>query len=548
MEYRLSPPRQGLALAGCVLLAAWLRLSLMTDWLGYDECVNYMIGKSAFWSDFLLQYSARAHPPLSYIATKPFLALGASPLLARAAALLAGLAGVIMLHFTLREALREPAPSPAEAPAPWIGTLLLGATPIFVQQSIEVRGYSLCLVFVWASFGLALRIRATGSERAADHVALAALGLLALLTEFGAIFHVAALSGMLYGPLLLGWLQRGRWRCALRCVAPQLAAVALAVGNFAWQMGGRRPEYGHTSHAMYAGHLLDPGAVAAFAAERFAAQLGGILPNPWGLALLGVLLLAFTPPVGRSAAARSARALAAYSLLALALAFAASLLRRFPFGGAPRHGMAIFPGILLAGFLTVAALLRARFASARARALAGAVALAGVAPAFVLGLAALRSDARSGERLRDQIGVAEYAAAPGPVIANVKSQPLFSWWFRQGITPRRRYADITRFFVYDYAGISVVRPRTPEEVLTTALFYARNAGVSWIFLSYPQQDAKSFEADHAFFERALAAHPEVSVPIDRKVEWILDTIVMKLERKRSIAGPPSVGSTSRDAG
>jgi hypothetical protein len=536
MEHPLSRPGQGLALLGCVLLAAWLRLWLMTDWLGYDECVNYMIGKSVFWSDFLLQYSTRAHPPLSYLATKPFLALGASPVLARAAALLAGLAGVVLLHVTLREALPPSTQSAAEAPAPWIGTLLLGATPIFVQQSIQVRGFSLCLVFVWASFWLALRIRAAASERAADHVALAALLLLALFTEFGAIFHVAALSAMLYGPLLLGWLREGRWRFALRCVAPLLAALVLAVGNFAWQMAGRRPEYGHTSYAMYAGHLLDPSGIAAYAAERFPAHMGGILPNPWGLALVAVLLLAFTPLLGRSGAAQTARALAAYSLLALALAFAASLLRLFPFGGTPRHGITIFPGILLAAFVTVAALVRGCFASARARALAGAVALAGAAPAFVLGLAALRSDAHSSERLREQIGVAEFAAAPGPVIANAEGRPLFSWWFQQGITPRRAFADITRFFVYDYDGIPVVRPGKPEEVLATALFYARTAGVSWIFLSYHPRDAESFEADHAFLERALAAQPDVRVPIARKVEWILDTIVMKLESTRSSAG------------
>jgi hypothetical protein len=531
MEWRLSRSWQAMALAGCVLLAGWLRLSLMTDWLNFDECVNYMIGKSALWSDFLLQYSMRAHPPLSYLATKPFLVLGASPLLARAAALLAGLAGVVLLHFTLREALREPGRGSADGPAPWLGTLVLGSTPIFVQQSIEVRGYSLCLLFVWAGLWLALRMRAAGSERTADHVALAALGLFAVFTEFGAIFHVAALSAMLYGPLLLGWLRQGRWRCAIRCTAPQLAAAVLAVGNFAWQMRGRRPEYAHTSNAMYSASAVDLSGVAAYAFERLPAEMSGILPNPWGLCLLAVLLLAVTPLVGRSGTARTARALAAYSLLALALAFSASLLRRFPFGGVPRHGVAIFPGILLAGFLTGVALLRGRFAVPRVRAMAGAVLLAALAPAFVLGLAALRPDARSSEGLGDQIGVAEYAAAPGPVITNRKGQPLFSWWFRKGATPRRKYVGITRFLVYDYAGISLVQPGTREEVLNTALFYARSAGVSWILLSYEPQDAQEFEADHAFFERELGAHPEVSVPIDRRVDWILDTIVMKLESR-----------------
>ena len=108
---------------------------------------------------------------------------------------------------------------------------------------------------------------------------------------------------------------------------------------------------------------------------------------------------------------------------------------------------------------------------------------------------------------------------------------MFSWWFRKGITPRRKYSDLTRFRVYDYEGISLAQPGTREEVLNTALFYARNAGVAWIFLSYEPQDAQAFEADHAFFERELGAHPEVSVPIDRRVGWILDTIVMKLESR-----------------
>jgi hypothetical protein len=541
MERRLSRSGQWLAVVACVLLAAWLRLSLMTDWLGYDECVNYMIGKSVLWSDFLLQYSARAHPPLSYLATKPFLALGASPLLTRAAALLAGLAGVAVLHFALREALKEATRGSAEGPALWIGTLLLGATPIFVQQSIQVRGYSLCLVFVWAGLWLALRIRASGSERSAEHVALAVLGLLAFFSEFGAIFHVAALSAVLYGPLLLGWLRQRRWRCALRGGAPQLAAAVLMAWSFAWQMGGHPPEYGHTRSAMYAGSLLDPAAVAAYIVERLPAQMRGILPNPWGLAIVGVLLLAFTPWVGRSGAARSARALAAYSLLALSLMFAASLLRRFPFGGVPRHGVAIFPGILLACLLIVVALLRARFAQPRARVLAGVATLAGVLPAFVLGLAGLRPDTRSRDGLRDQIGVAAFDAAPGPVITNFESRPLFSWWFLPDSTPRRMYADVTRFLVYDYGGVSVVYPDTAEEVLSTALFYARHAGVSWIFLSY--RDPADSARDRAFFERALSAERDVAVPLDRNVGWILDTIVMRLERKPSLAGtPPGAGA------
>jgi hypothetical protein len=541
MERRLSRFDRRLALVTCVLLAAWLRLSLMNDWLGYDECVNYMIGKSALWSDFRLQYWTRAHPPLSYLATKPFLALGTSPLLARAAALLAGLAGVAVLHFALREGLGEATRRSAEAPALWLGTLLLASTPIFVQLSIQVRGYSLCLLFVWAGLWLALRIRASGSERGAEHVALAGLGLLAFFSEFGAIFHVAALAAVLYAPLLVVWWRERRWRCALRCMGPQLVAGSLMVGSFVWQMGGRPPEYGHTRSAMYAGSLLDPASLAAYAQQRFPEQMNGILPNPWGLAIVALLLLAFTPWVGRSRVARAARALAAYALLALLLVFGASLLRRFPFGGTPRHGVAIFPGILLASVLTLVALLRARVARPRARALAGLAVLAGVAPAFALGLDRLWPEGPSRAGLAVQIGVAEFEAAPGPVITNFRSRPLFGWWFRPESTPQRRYADRTRFFVYDYDGISVVRPGTAEEVKETALFYARNAGVAWIFLSYP--DPAEFARDHAYLERALGAEGDVAVSVAREVPWLLPSLVMKVERRPGLAGAAPAART-----
>jgi hypothetical protein len=525
-------------LTACVALAASLRLWLANDWLGYDESVNYMIGKSATWGDFLFQYLSRAHPPLSYALTMPFLALGSSAPWARMAALLCGLVGVVLIHQVLREALR---PASGEAPpaAVWLGTLLLSSAPLFVALSVQVRGYSLCLVFVWASLGVALRMHARRTQRFSDHLSLAVLLGLATFTEFAAALHLVALAAVVYAPLWIGWLRRGEWRRLLVCSAPLAGSVGLVLLVYLWQMGARRGEFGHTRHALYGGSLADPAGILAFLGERLPAHAEGILPHPWGLAVLILLLPPFTPLIGSTPLARRARVFASYGLLALGLVFVASLLRSFPFGGLPRHGVAILPGVLLAAALSLAACIQHRLRVGRGRVVAAAVVVVAFAPAFVSGLRAERSDPRTRRDLAEQIGVSAFAEAPGPVVTNRQGRALLSWWLLPGSAPHRIHRGAPRFVVFDYEGLSVVESFTPQQALDTALFYAGRVGACWVLLSY-RKGGDEAERVHAFLAEALAGRPALSVQLRREPDWLLDTVVARIASPRVAAAPGGV--------
>lgn len=529
MAAEMQSRRKLLELLGCVVAAAWVRWLLMTDWLGYDESVNYMIGMSPTWGDFLYTYSSRAHPPLSYLLTMPFLAFGSTAFLARAAAFSCGLVGVALIFAVLSEGLRrEEDGAEVSSAAVLLGTLLLGLVPIFAVLSIRVRGYSLCMVFVWASFWLYLRMRASGFRRLGDHVVLAVLFFLAAFTEFAAALHLLALAAVLYPPLLLALARRGEWRRIGVIASPMLVAGVASLANYAWQLGGADLDYGHTQVAVYSGSLLDLPGIVAFLAERLPAQMGSVLPNPWGLATLGLLPLAFTPLVGESALAGRARAFSAYALIALAAAFVASLLGKFPFGGVPRHAVVIFPGILLAAFLTSAALLRRFLADAKARAWGGAAAAAAFAPALAVGLLAAMPEELDRETLRASLDVAAFEAQPGPVVTNFGGRAYLSWWFMPGTEPRLMYQDVTTLPVFDYDGISVVRALSEPQLLRTALFYTQHFDTTWIFLAFrtPEEALET----QAFLERSLAQAPGVSTVFSRRPDWLTDVLFLKLER------------------
>jgi hypothetical protein len=530
MAAEMQSRRKLLGLAGCLVAAAWVRWLLMTDWLSYDESVNYMIGMSPTWGDFLYTYSSRAHPPLSYLLTMPFLAFGSTALLARAAAFSCGLIGVALVFGLLSEALRRDEDGAEASPAALtLGTLLLGLVPIFALLSTRVRGYSLCMVFVWASFWLYLRMRASGYRRLVDHVALAALLFLAAFTEFAAALHLLALAAVLYAPLLLELARGGEWRRMGVIASPMLVAGFASLANYAWQMGGADLDYGHTQVAVYSGSLLDLPGIVAFLAERLPTQMGSVLPNPWGLAALALLSLSFTPLVGASALAGRARAFATYALVALSAAFLASLLGKFPFGGVPRHAVVIFPGILLAAFLTAAALVRRLPVAGRARAWGAAAAAAVFAPALAVGLLAAVPEEVDRATLHGTLDVAAFEAQPGPVVTNFGGRAYLSWWFMPGTEPRLMYQDVTTLPVFDYDGISVVRALSDPQLLRTALFYTQHFDTTWIFLAFrtPEEALET----QAFLESSLARAPGVATAFSRTPDWLSDVLFLKLERR-----------------
>ena len=67
-------------------------------------------------------------------------------------------------------------------------------------------------------------------ERDSQHISLAAVQGFALVAEYGAVFAVAALSLVIYGPLVVRDAPRGEWGRISRWALPQIAVAGAAIG------------------------------------------------------------------------------------------------------------------------------------------------------------------------------------------------------------------------------------------------------------------------------------------------------------------------------
>jgi len=519
-----SPWRDGHGLALALLVALGARWLLLSDWLGYDECQIYLVAKSPLWRGFLEEFRVRDHPPLAYLLIKPFAIGGSAAGWLRLPSLLAGLGAVVLIHAILRRLH-------GASPASWLGTLALGLLPVFVQQSVELRGYSLCLLFVWWNWWVVVDAGERGFERPADHARLALPLGLAVFTEYSAIFHVAALLPLVYGPRLARWRARRAWRPALAAAACHGTYLAAAAALFRWQFAGHVPEPQHVTPALYAGSLLGPRTLLAFLAERLPRQLGALLPGPAAWAVLACLLRGVLVPShgepGEQRPPRLTRFCAAYGLAVLGLLFAAALLRLYPFGGAPRHAAVVMPGLALGAWLGAVAAVRGLPLAPRARALtAGALA---VALAAMLA-AALRPPVRPDRaQLAAEVELDRYREAPAPIVVNRPARSLLSWWLLPEPVPQRRLRELTRIGVFDYGGIPVAEPTADQEILDTALFYAQHFDASWIWLAYPA-DAPQAAATHAFLEESLRRTSGIRLEVSRRAPFVRDSVILKISR------------------
>ncbi len=516
--------------AALVVIAGALRVRLLTDWLGYDECQHFLVARSGLGTGFLHEFSARAHPPLYYLTLQPFTALGSGAWLVRLPSLLAGLAAVAMGYRLLRRLV-------GPGPAAWLGALLLGTAPIFVQLSVEARGYALCQAFVMASWLAADRLRGSGATRARDHAPLAAWLGLALATEFAAIFHVAALLVALCAAPLGTLLARRRFADASRMIAPHVVVILGTGLLFAWQHQGAVPQYAHAASGLYHGRLGDPIDIARFVAARLPQQLDAILPEPAGTLLLMLLVLGASPLAGDRPAARDARWFARAGLLSLGLVLVAGVLGVFPFGGTPRHASPVYPGILIAGILVMLAPLRDGVARRRSLRWAAATLAIVIAVPGGVALARLGRDPRTRDTLAAQVYADRYRAAPAPIVTNGQGRSLVSWWWLPDAYPTRRSAGGTRFAVYDYDGIPVVETASLSDAVRTAVFYAGAADASWLFLPVaPGESAERVERDVL---AALGAAPGVRVEIAGRSPFVRQSVTLRLTRDPDAAGPPS---------
>lgn len=195
-------------LAGLVLVGAVLRLYLLADksiWLG--EAFSIILSQRSLGDLPGLIVETDAHPLLYYLALKLWLVLGESPGHVR---LLSAIFSIISipLMFLLASSLFE------DTRAGLIGAAILALSPLHIWYAQEARMYAMLIFFVLASaYFLILALR---DGRPRDWVAYVLTTTIALYTDYGAIWYVAAVTAF----YLLSWRRfPGRARAWLLSLA-----------------------------------------------------------------------------------------------------------------------------------------------------------------------------------------------------------------------------------------------------------------------------------------------------------------------------------------
>jgi hypothetical protein len=463
---------------------------------------------------------------------KPFIQTSSSPYLARMVSFLSGMATVVLSYLVLRKTI-------GSVWVAQVGAFFFSIIPEFVILSIVVRHYSLCLFFIWLSLLSYFRMCDHKFESFSDHFLLALTLFLAVMTEYSAIFHMVPLIIIIFIPFSTSQIKQRQWMRILIFSLPYLFVFCLASGLFFWQFNGQIPVLEYMSMFMYQGSLTDFGAMVTFFVHRFPRLMGGILPNPWGLCLVLLLLLPLTPLLRNNSVAKASRSFAFYSLLCISFIFIASLFRFFPFGGATRHTVVIMPGIVLTCFFVVVGIIRKWTSKKNSKIIATCLILLIFLYGFIVG--AGKSFIREKwirptyKDLCNVASLSKYTNEPGPMVVNWRGRSLISWWFLPKKEPRliKSWQNRSMVFdwegtmLFDYEGIKVVQSNLPTVILRTAISHAQQSGQCWILLTYPPASSE-ISNTYSFLYTELKKDPHVSIRICKKIEFVWPTIIAKI--------------------
>ncbi|MGE5278549.1 MAG: hypothetical protein ACM3SU_16280 [Acidobacteriota bacterium] len=357
------------------LLLAVSALSLLPRlWLSLTSTLSHNGAWHVFTCrNFAREFRGIAHPPLFLLLLKACDAASRSLLSYRLVPMLAG-AGSVFLAGRILQRLRC---LPATC---IIGALAVALSTTMIALSNQVEGYALCVLFVLAAFFFYLDLaRPDRVPPVRSRIGFAAFASLALLTEYLAgLFLVACALAPLAGAALRRGYRR-EWKSALprRLAADVLTLLPpLLVGGGLYALFARvwvrrlaGPASGLTT--LY----FRPAAESAvgFLARTLGSTWNLVSPLPlenFGAGALAVfLLLVVALPAAREGERRpsAARLLPALVLVILIVVGAVlGLLRRYPFGGTPRHQVLILLFALLAAFVALDSFLSATRGTGRA--------------------------------------------------------------------------------------------------------------------------------------------------------------------------------------
>jgi hypothetical protein len=513
---------QGYALGIICLVSVVIRILFMQDWLNYDECQHFLVAKSPYWSDFIREFKLRAHPPLSYMFMKPFLLISSSAYTVKMLSFVSGITSIIIINFILQKAGITFWPAQ-------IATLFLSMMPLFVAQSVEVRQYSLCLLFVWLSFYFYFRLYKYFTQKLSVHVVIALVQLLIVITEYSAIFHLLAFFIVVYVPLAIYFIRQKEWNKLFLFCVPQALVFLLALILFKWQFSSNIPIYGHTAPYLFQGNLTNINEVFSFFIERFPNFSRSILPNPWGMSLFALLIFPFFPLWKKSMLVKWCRVFSSYAILSVILVFIGSLFKWFPFGGVFRHTVTILPGILLSWILIIYMIISDQLSNKKFTAFIVTVICVALIPAYLKALVLPLKSQQTYMEIFKSSGFGEYEKSSGSIVANWRGRSILSWWLLPDKNPRQIYDPQYNMTVFNYGGTRVIQffdPDDPDQILKTATLIAKQEGKCWIFLSF-LQESNDFKSIHEYLKKSIQKNPNISLEINRYSKFN-HTILIKI--------------------
>lgn len=490
---------------GIVVIAAAIRALCLTNTLAYDECQHFLIANSATLEDFLREFRFRPHPPLPYLPMMVCFWFGTSAFAVKFAAFVAGMLVVTVAYWSVLFEVKSKG-------AAFLAGLIASSLPVLVSQSVEARGYSLCILFVWLSTLAALRIARDPKADWSRHGTLALFMFLAVLSEYTAMVPAAAIAMTLYVPLLFAAVRGGHVGRFLWVASPYSLMLVLVGTLFVWQFHDRATSFGHADSHYYHGRLTDVVAIGSFFARGFDSFLGGILPRPLGYGVFALLLVGVYRGLrSRGEDSAGLRTLAIASILGVGVLFVGSLVKKLPFGGFPRHSSPLLPLVFLGSYLTACRLLSGLSRTPRRQ---GALAVSGVGLCLVVGVVlSVGEDRRIPTSPRLRAAIDEFRASPGPVISNWRGRSLASWWMlndRRG--PLTDEDD--DLYEFDYDGIPVVENRrgpdfVRESFLETADRFLEEYGDCWAFYGFSSRKKRAHHLE--FLKSEIESHPRMGL-------------------------------------
>jgi hypothetical protein len=136
--------RWATALAVAIILggAAVRVMMLEKSFFSFDEAMHLEVAREATLTETYQAGRAHTHPPLIFLLYHLWLPVGDSEFILRIPSLICGVLGLCVAYLWLRAA--------TNAKAALVGLFVLAFTPAMIELAIEMRGYTLWLLFLFA--------------------------------------------------------------------------------------------------------------------------------------------------------------------------------------------------------------------------------------------------------------------------------------------------------------------------------------------------------------------------------------------------------------